>query len=166
MRLFARTSGRKPAVEVAGPGRLGDLRFLSTAALERGLDGGEDRFAAYYFALYHCSPDEPAGINERREELKLRFPDKVIPVGKRFVLTGEPAFQALAAYYQSLVTCETLPDDFRTYASERLVQITTAHQDSQSLSIDLTEGQLCQDFRLEFLACVAISNGQVVSDLG
>jgi hypothetical protein len=143
---------------------MSDLRFMSTATLESGLDGSEERFAIYFFAIYHCSPDEPAGINERREELRRAFPGKVIPFGKRFVLAGEAAYLALAAYYKALAVCETLTDDFRSYASQRLDEITGAHRDSQSLPIpiDLTEGQLSQDRRLEFLTSVAISNGQVV----
>src|SRR5512146_1996 len=104
-----------------------DLRFMSTAALERALDGNEERFAAYFFAMYHCSPDESAGINERREQLRQTFPNKVIPVGQRFVLAGEAAYLALAAYYQALIGCETLTDDFRSYVSERLDAITNAH---------------------------------------
>ena len=156
---------QKPLFERANPKSMGDLRFMSTAALERGLDGSEERFASYFFAIYHCSPDEPAGIHERREQLRQAFPTKVTPVGQRFMLAGEPAYLALAAYYQALIICETLTDDFRAYASERLDAITKAHRDSQSLPIpiDLTEGQLSQDFRLKFLTCIALSNGQIVS---
>jgi hypothetical protein len=147
---------------------MGNLHFMSTSALERGLDGSEERFAAYFFAIYHCSPDEPSGISERRKQLRQSFPAKAIPVGKRFVLAGEAAYLALAAYYQALINCEALTDDFRSYASERLDEITNAHRESQSLPIpvDLTEGQLCQDFRLEFLTYIAISNGQVVPRSG
>jgi hypothetical protein len=139
------------------------LGFYSTAALERGLDGGEDRFASYFFALYHCLPDEPAGINELRARLKREFPEKATEIGRRFVLSGEPAFRALTAYYHALTQAETLSEDFRAYAVQRLREVTEAHRDSQTLPvpIDLTEGQLAQDFRLEFLTCVAISNGQV-----
>jgi hypothetical protein len=140
-----------------------DLGFYSTAALERGLDGGFDRYSDYIFAIYHCRPDEEAGINDRREELRKLMPTKVVNIGDQFVLMGEAAFQALAAYYQALIACETLSDEYRAYASERLEQIAAAHRASQSLPIpiDLTEGQLSQDHRLEFLTCLAISNGQV-----
>lgn len=149
---------------VAGPGVEGDLRFLSTAAMERGLDGSEKSFAAYFFAIYHCSPDEQSGVKDLREQLRQQYPDKAVPVGDRYVLIGKPAYLALAAYYQALVGCETLKDDFREYAKERLAEITKANNSSQSLPIpiDLTEGQLSQDRRLEFLTCVAITNGQVV----
>jgi hypothetical protein len=155
--------GRKPMFERANPKSIGDLRYVSTAALERGLDGSEERFADYFFAIYHCSPDEPAGINQRRQQLRETLPTKATPCGQRFVLAGEAAYLALAAYYQALIICETLTDDFRAYARERLDAISDMHHDGQSLPIpiDLTEGQLSQDFRLEFLTCIAISNGQV-----
>ena len=159
---------KKPLLKRPNPKSIGNLRFMSTAAMERGLEGSEERFAAYFFAIYRCSPDEPAGINERREQLRQEFPSKAIPVGQHFVLAGEAAYLALAAYYQALIICETLTDDFRAYARERLDAITTAHRNSQSLPvpIDLMEGQLSQDFRLEFLTCIAISNGQVVLGSG
>lgn len=163
MKIFGLTSKTNPLVERTNPKSIGNLRFMSTSAMERCLDGSEEQFAAYYFSMYHCSPDETAGINEYREQLRQKFPAKVIQVGKRFVLTGEAAYLALAAYYQALIDCETLKDDFRAYASERLEAITKVHRNSESLHapIDLTEGQLSQDFRLEFLTCIAISNGQV-----
>ena len=40
---------QKPLFERANPKSMGDLRFMSTAALERGLDGSEERFASYFF---------------------------------------------------------------------------------------------------------------------
>jgi hypothetical protein len=70
---------------------ISQLRFISTKSLERGLDGSDEAFAAHYFAIYHCAPDEPAGINDYRNELRTRFPAKSTPVGKYFVLGGEPA---------------------------------------------------------------------------
>src|ERR1019366_1680247 len=105
MGLVDRFLPAKPSVfERASSSSLGTLIFHSIAALERGLDGGEDRFAAYFFAIYQCRPDErnTGIINERREQLRKQFPDKAIPVGKRFVLQGEPAWIALAEYYQAL----------------------------------------------------------------
>ncbi len=164
MKLFGSRPEKKALFERANPKSIGDLRFVSTATLERGLDCSKERFAAYFFAIYHCSPDEPTGINERREQLRQAFPTKVTPDGNHFVLAGEAAYLALAAYYQALIICETLTDDFRSYARERLEEITNVHRNSQSLSIpiDLTEGQLSQDPRLEFLTCIAIYNGQIV----
>ena len=164
MRLVDRfLPAKRPIFERAKPSSMGTLIFHSIAALERGLDGGEERFAAYYFAIYQCGPDEhePGSINERRDQLRKQFPDKVMAVGKRFVLMGEPAWLALAAYYQAVVGCETLSENFRAYAKERLDDCTQAHRESQSHRIDLTEGQLASDPRLEFLTCVALRNGQV-----
>jgi hypothetical protein len=62
------------------------LVFASTAAFERALDGTDEAFSRYYFALYHCTPTEDAGINERREDLRGQYPDKAIVVGRFFVL--------------------------------------------------------------------------------
>lgn len=146
------------------PARLNaDLVFYSTAALERGLDGGNDRYSDFIFAMYHCRPDEPAGTNELREKLRVSFPTKVLQMGSHFVLVGEAAYLSLSAYYQALADCQTLSENHRKYASERLDEITSAHLGSQALPIpiDLTEGQLSQDPRLEFLTCLAVSNGQV-----
>ncbi|NYH20093.1 hypothetical protein [Paraburkholderia bryophila] len=164
MKIFGRKLGKTPLFERANSKSIGDLRFMSTAAMERGLDGSEEYFANYFFAIYHCSPDEPAGINELREQLRQTHPTKVIQVGQRFVLSGQAAYVALASYYQALSACETLKDDSRVYARECLDRVTDVHHQSQSLPvpIDLTEGQLSQDPRLEFFTCVAISNGQVV----
>jgi hypothetical protein len=141
-----------------------NLGYLSTSALERGLDGSDKSFEEYFFALYHCSPDEPAEINDRRQQLRDQYPSKAIQVGRHFVLSGEAAFQALAAYYQGYVLCETLSDDFRAFSQRRLDAMIEAHRKSQSLPvpIDLTEGQLSEDRELGFLTCIAISNGQVV----
>ncbi len=160
MRLFSR---KEVAVDpLVAP--LPRLRFASTAALERALDGTDACFGRYFFALYHCTLNEPAGIHDLRQQLRQRFPDKVTPVGDRFVLAGEAAFLALAGYHRALVECETLPDDFRAYAAERLAAITETHRKSQALPvpIDLTEGQLAQDKRLEFLTCVALDNRQII----
>ena len=156
---------KPPMFERANSKSMGTLVFHTIAALERGLDGSEERFSAYYFAIYQCGPDEhkPGSINERREQLRKQFPDKVTSVGTRFVLVGQPAWLALAAYYQAVMGCETLSDHFRAYAKERLDDCTKSHRESQSLPvpIDLTEGQLASDPRLEFLTCVALRNGQV-----
>lgn len=141
-----------------------NLGFLSTSALERGLDGSDDSFNEYFFALYHCSPDEKAEINDLRKKLREQYPSKAIEVGRHFVLAGEAAFQALAAYYQAYMLCETQSDDFRAYSKRRLDAMIDAHRKSQLLPvpIDLTEGQLSEDRELGFLTCIAISNGQVV----
>jgi hypothetical protein len=141
------------------------LIFHSTAELERDLDGSEERFADFFFAIYRCSPDHfgpDDGVNEHRNNLRDQFPAQTIAVGKRFILTGQPAWLALAAYYEALALQEPR-EDFRAYAKERLDAVTKLHQDSQSLAIpiDLSEGQLAGDRRMEFLTRVALSNGQI-----
>lgn len=142
-----------------------DFVFYSTPALERGLDGSDDRFLKFYFALYHCSPDEyiPDGINDIRERLSRKFPNKVARVGNRFVLFGEPAFLALTSYHQAIAEATTLGEEMRAYCAERVRVITGKHRQSQSLPIpiDLSEGQLAHDDQLELLTCIAIRNGQV-----
>jgi hypothetical protein len=147
-----------------------NLIFYSTADLERDLDGTEQRFADYFFAIYRCSPDKfgpEDGVNEHRNNLRDQFPAKAIAIGNRFILIGQPAWLALAAYYQSLTLQAPPRDDFRAYAKERLDEITKAHRDSQSLAIpiDLSEGQLAGDRRMEFLTRVALSNGQIFHKL-
>jgi hypothetical protein len=132
-------------------------------------DGSEERFADYFFAIYRCSPDKfgpEDGVNEHRNKLREEFPAKAITIGRRFVLFGQPAWLALAAYYQAL-TLGTPRDDFRVYAKERLDDVTKAHRDSQSLAmpIDLSEGQLAGDRRMEFLTRLALSNGQIFNKL-
>ena len=142
---------------------MGNLRFMSTASMERSLDGSDERFHRFFFAIYHCSPDEKAWINDRREELRQQHPDKAVNVGKYFILTGESAYQALGGYYHAMTLAETLPDETRQYYKEQLDKITKLHRDGKSLPVpvDLTEGQMAQDFRLEFLTCIALRNGQV-----
>ena len=163
MNIFPWKRAQKSTVERTSSQPKGGLGFYSTAALERGLDGGDDRYAEYIFAIYHCLPDEHTGVNVRREQLRGTFPEKVVQIGQHFVLVGEPAYLVLSEYYRALAVCETLSEEFRAYANERLDQIGTMHRNSQSLPvpIDLTEGQLSQDRRLEFLTCIALSNGQV-----
>jgi hypothetical protein len=146
------------------------LCFYSTAALERRLDGNEERFARYFYALYHCGLDErvPGGVVERREELRRQYPEKAIEVGSHFVLHGEAAYQALGGYYRALSMAATLSEPMRAYFGERLTAVTEAHRQSQSLPVpmDLTEGQLANDDRLEFLTCMALYNGQVSLGVG
>ena len=148
----------------ANASSLGNLRFVSTASLERGLDGGNETFYEYFFAIYHCSYAEDSGIKERRMELSKAYPKNVVMVGDYFVLTGEAAYQALRAYYYTLTITDTLSEEYREYIAKRLEDVTTAHKASQSLPIpiDLTEGQLANDKQMELLTCIAIGNRQVV----
>lgn len=166
MKFFRRATKSVPSSSPQSHQR-SKLGFLSTSALERGLDGSDKSFEEYFFALYHCSPDEPAEINDRRQQLCAQYPAKTIQVGRHFVLSGQPAFQALAAYYQGYVLAESLSEEFRAYSQKRLDAMVEVHRKSQSLPvpIDLTEGQLSEDRDLGFLTCIAISNGQVVERL-
>ena len=166
MNFFNKAKTKMRKLKRATPFSSGELRFASINTLEKRLDGSEERFVEYFFALYHCSPYEASGIKERREELKKQYPTKVVEVGGHFVLVGEPAFQALAAYYRAMAESEVTVESYRSYYAERLSVLIERHQKSQSLlePIDLTEGQLSNDERLEFFTCVAITNGQVVSE--
>ena len=164
MNLFGKKTDTKVGIQRANASSKGNIRFASTLALEQLLDGTEDTFEEYFFAIYHCSYFEKSGIKERREQLADFYPNNVIKVGKFFVLDGEAAFSALSAYYQALVESKTLDVDFKEYISKRLVEIEKAHKSSQSLPIpiNLTEGQLSNDKQLNFFACLAIDNGQVL----
>lgn len=155
-------------IERASPKSIGNLRFISTKTMELRLDGSDKRFGEYYFAIYHCSPDESADINEYRKQLRQQFPENATPVGRYFVLGGEPAYLALSAYYRAMMNATTLSDEFREYMSECLERVATKHRKSQSLPvpINLLEGQLAHDPRLEFLTCVAIENGQILLSPG
>lgn len=151
-------------IKRANASSVGNLRYISTVNLEQELDGSYDKFNEYFFAIYHCSYAEVSGIKERREELANFYPNNVIKVGEYFVLDGEAAFSALTSYYLALIQAETLSDEYRDYIAERLEEVTSAHKASQSLRIpiNLTEGQLANDRKMEFLTCIAIGNGQIV----
>lgn len=144
----------------------GNLRFISTAKLELLLDGSSEKFEQYFFALYHCSYNEESGIKERREQLAEFYPNNVIEVGDYFVLDGEAAYSALSSYYLALIQADTLSEEYRDYIKGRLEEVTSAHKASQSLPvpINLTEGQLANDKRMEVLTCIAIGNGQIVTN--
>ena len=153
-------------IKRANANSTGNLRFVSIANLERGLDGSSESFEEYFFAIYHCSYAEESGVKERRKQLAEFYPNNVIKVGDYFVLDGEAAFSALSAYYLALIQADTLSQEYRDYIKERLEEITSAHKSSQSLPIpiNLTEGQLANDRQMEMLTCIAIGNGQIVID--
>ena len=163
MKLFNFKS-KASARESVGAVQVPRLLFASTAALERALDDSEEAYKKYFFALYHCSPDEPAGINQYREQLRQKHPENAVTVGRHFVLWGSAAFQALIWYYEALSNATTLSDEFRSYAKRRSSEITNKHQKSQGLPvpIDLSEGQLSDDPNLTFYACLALDNQQIV----
>ncbi|MEY3286656.1 MAG: hypothetical protein RL500_1386 [Pseudomonadota bacterium] len=151
--------GKKP---VKQPAPAQGIAFASTADLERLLDGSDESFRAYYFALYHLYPDEICDFNSYRQQLCLAYPSNAVSVGRHHVLWGEPAFQVAKSYYEALAAQAT-PEEFREYAKRRLSAIAEKHRASQSLPrpIDLSEGQLNADTDLEFFARLAISNRQV-----
>ena len=161
--LFKGSTNAPGSSNVSPPYSIDRLRFYSTAALERGLDGSEETFAQFFFALYHCTPDEPSGVSKLRNALRQQYPDKATPINeRRFVLVGEPAFQVLSAYYKALIAADTLSDDYRAYQREHLELLVEKHTGSQRLNIDLTEGQLAHDERVERYACIALNNRQIM----
>lgn len=153
--LFGKKSVKRPA-----PAQ--NVVFASTAELERALNGSDESFRAYYFALYHLYPEENCDFNRYRQKLCSAHPQQAVAIGRHHVLWGEPAFQVARSYYSALATQAT-PEEFREYAEQRLVVITEKHRASQSLPqpIDLSEGQLNADKQLEFFAHLAIGNRQV-----
>ena len=141
-----------------------DMQFASITALERALDGSDEAYSRYYFALYHCVPDEDAGINDLRRSLREQYPKNAVSVGRHFVLWGEPACQALRSYYYALSITESMSDEFCAYAKVRQQAVEQRHSSSQALPVpvDLSEGQLSADEMLDFYACLALSNGQII----
>ena len=141
------------------------LRFYSTKALERRLDGSEERFATYFYSIYHCLPNEESDVSNRRDALRLQYPDKAIKINeRRFVLVGAPAYQIIAAYFKALIAADTLSEEYRAYKAEHLELVQRKHRDSQGLPVpvDLTEGQLAHDERVERYTLIALRNGQIV----
>jgi hypothetical protein len=143
----------------------GNLRFVCTKTLENELDGSEDKFQDYFFAIYGCSHKENWGITDFRQKLSNEFPNNVIRVGNYFVLDGEPAYLALSSYYKALIEAPNISEEFVEYFKERLEAITSKHNKSQSLPtpINLTEGQLSYDSRVELLTSIALNYGQVIT---
>jgi hypothetical protein len=140
-----------------------NLLFASIPALERALDGTDEAFERYYFALYHCPPDENNQFNAFRDRVSKSHPNDTVSVGTRYVLWGEAAFEVVSHYYSSLAEVAT-PDEFRTYAKRRLNEIVRIYQISRNFPepIDISEGQLSADKELEFFACLALGNKQIV----
>jgi len=162
MRLIKFLKGAA-ALDASPDARRERLVYASVASLERALDGTSDAFRRYFFAVYHCAPDEDAGINTLRERLRAENPSDAVAVGDHFVLWGASAFQALSWYYTALTKADSLPEEFREHAAIRLAEITRKHEVSQRLSppIGLSEGQLAEDSKLNFYACLALSNEQI-----
>jgi hypothetical protein len=143
----------------------GNLRFVSTNALEKELDGSESTFNDYFFAIYRCSHKDNASIKKLREQISNQFPNNAMSVGDDFVLIGEAAYLSLSTYYKALIKSSDIREEFRKYFEECLEQITAKHQQSQSLPIpvNLTEGQLSYDERVELLTSIALNYGQVIA---
>jgi len=161
MKLFGFGKGHKATqVKTANNSK---LVFASVTALERALDGEDDNYFRYFFALYGCSPDVINGITELRIQLRNQFPDKAVQVGRHFVLWGEPAFQTVSSFYHALSN-QGEPQEFRAYAQDRYQEIVRKHEINQGLPspIELSEGQLANDEKLGFYTCLALFNGQVI----
>jgi hypothetical protein len=143
----------------------GNLRFVSTKLLESELDGTESTFEDYFFSIYRYSYKGGSAVKAFREKLCNEYPTNVIRVGDYFVLEGEAAYLSLSSYYKALINANHIGDDFREYYVERLAEITKKHNGSQSLPIpiNLTEGQLSYDSRVELLTSIALNYGQVVA---
>ena len=143
----------------------GNLRFVSTKLLESELDGSESKFEDYFFSIYRYSYKHGSAVKTLREQLCNEHPTNVIRVGNYFVLDGEAAYLSLSSYYKALIEASDISEEFREYFEERLADITKKHNRSQSLPIpiNLTEGQLSYDSRVELLTSIALNYGQVVA---
>ncbi len=120
--------GKKP---VKRPVPAQKIAFVSTADLERALDGTDESFRTYYFALYHVYPEEDCDFNRFRQHLVVSRPEHAVAVGRHHVLWGEPAFEVVRSYYSAL-SAQATPEEFRAYAKRRLDAITDLHRRSQS----------------------------------
>jgi len=164
MKLFKSKSKAIVAVK-ADANSDGNLRFVSTRFLESELDGSESTFEDYFFSIYRYSYKSNSDVKTLREQLCNEYPTNVIRVGDYFVLEGEAAYLSLSSYYKALINANHIGEEFREYYVERLAEITKKHNGSQSLPIpiNLTEGQLSYDSRVELLTSIALNYGQVVA---
>jgi len=133
------------------------LEYKSPKAQEAELSSDED-FNKYFYSLYRCMPYEQCEFNDRRNEIKEKYPNLVIPVGNNFVLTGVAACEILSVYYYSLSLIEEYDEDVKKYYFKRYETVKEAHETSQSLEIDLTEGQLGTDNDFDFYIKEAVVN--------
>lgn len=164
MKLFKSKSKAVVAIK-ADANSDGNLRFVSTKLLESELDGSESTFEDYFFSIYRYSYKDGSAVKTLREQLCNEYPNNVIRVGNYFVLEGEAAFLSLSSYYDALINASDIGEDFRVYFEERLAEITKKHNGSQSLRIpiNLTEGQLSYDSRVELHTSIALNYGLVVA---
>jgi len=114
---------KESSVKKSSSGYSGNLRFISTKDYERLLDGTDEAFRNYFFAIYHCDPDEESGIRGLRNQLYVQYPNMATKVERYFILAGEAAYQALANYHEACIAAATLPEEYRDYMKNRLVAI-------------------------------------------
>ena len=135
------------------------LEYKSPKELEAEINSEED-FSRYFFSLYRCLPNERNEFTNRRNQIRIKYPELVIPIGSNFVLTGQAAYEILSAYYYSQSLVEGYDEDVKGYYFKRYEQVKEAHEKSQSLlvGIDLTEGQLGTDKDFDFYIKEAVVN--------
>ena len=135
------------------------LEYMSPKEQEAELRTEED-FIRYYYSLYRCLPNEKNDFNNRRNQIRIKYPELVIPFGNYFVLTGNAACEILSTYYYSLSLLEDYNDEEKNYYIERYETVKEKHRKSQSLEvpINLTEGQLGTDNKIEFYVKEAVIN--------
>ena len=122
--------------------------------------GNEEDFNNYFYGLYRCLPNEKCEFNTRRNQIRIKHPELVIPIGNNFVLTGQAAYEILSVYYYSQSLMEDYEEDVKKYYFKRYEDVKKAHENAQSLriAIDLTEGQLGTDRDFEFYIKEAVVN--------
>ena len=135
------------------------LEYKSPKEQESEISSDED-FNKYFYSLYRCMPYEKCEFNTRRNKIRLKYPDLVIPIGNNFILTGQAACNILSVYYYSLSLIEDYEEDVKRYYFKRYERVIKAHEDAKSLliGIDLTEGQLGTDRDFEFYIKEAVLN--------
>lgn len=135
------------------------LEYKSPKELESEI-GSEEDFNNYFYSLYRCYPYESNEFVNRRNKIKDKYPELVVPVGNNFVLTGQAAYEILSAYYYSQSLVEDYEEDVKNYYFKRYEQVKETHETTQSLlvKIDLTEGQLGTDKDFEFYIKEAVVN--------
>jgi hypothetical protein len=133
------------------------LIYVPPSHIERNIATEQD-YRELHYAIYCCSPDDQGGINQRRTELSIKYPDKIVPCGQYFILTGVAAAEALTAFYYSVHLEDSLPEELRDYYFNRYQTVKEMHEKSQSLPvpIDLTERQFATDKRMELYVTEAI----------
>ena len=135
------------------------LEYKSPKELESEISSDED-FYKFFYSLYRCLPNERNDFNNRRNQIRIKYPELVIPVGNNFILIGEAAYEILTAHFYSLSLIVECEEDVKKYYFKRYEQVKEIHKQSQSLpvKIDLTEGQMGTDKDFEFYIKQAVLN--------